>query len=143
MTNTSYVDPNELAALPGLTGIIPDNMGDTAGTLLDIFQRYQQEVPYGGPSGLANVVQAPTPSVLPPLMNWSGNAALSSANASTTPQEFFLGSQYTGISASVMEVSSSNRGGTVSIQRSGSDTNNPVTNLLLAALDRKSTRLNS
>src|SRR5690348_13255197 len=27
---TSYVDPAELAALPGLTGVIPDNMGDTA-----------------------------------------------------------------------------------------------------------------
>jgi hypothetical protein len=108
---TSYVDPNELAALPGLTGIIPDNMGDTAGTLLGIFQGYQQEVPYGGTSGLANVVQAPTPSVLPPLMNWSGNAALSSAIASTTPQEFFLGSQYTGISAAVTKVSLSNRWG--------------------------------
>src|ERR1700688_5027048 len=53
---TSYVNPAELAALPGLAGVIPDNMGDTAGTLLGVFQGYNQEVPFGGTSGLANVV---------------------------------------------------------------------------------------
>src|ERR1700681_378221 len=53
---STYVDPAELAALPGLAGVIPDNMGDTAGTLLGIFQGYNQEVPFGGTSGLANVV---------------------------------------------------------------------------------------
>jgi hypothetical protein len=94
----SYVDRAELAALPGLTGVIPANMGDTAGTLLGIFQGYQQsEVPFGGTSGLADCV----PNVAvdhngkvvdPPLMNWSGNTTLSSATAATTPQELFLGS---------------------------------------------------
>ena len=44
-------------------------------------------------------------------MNWSGNATLSAANASTTPQEFFLGSQYTGLSAAVTKLSSSKRWG--------------------------------
>src|SRR5258707_5108288 len=108
---TSYVDPAELAALPGLTGVIPHNMGDTAGTLLGIFQGYNQEVPFGGTSGLANVVPSYKPTVQPPLMNWSGNTALSSANASTTPQEFFLDSQYTGVSAAITKLSPSNRWG--------------------------------
>src|ERR1700732_286019 len=98
----SYVDPAELAALPGLAGVIPANMGDTAGTLLGIFNGYSQEVPYGGTSGLANAVRA---AVEPPLMNWSGSATLSSATALTTPQEFFLGSQYTAVSASVANLS--------------------------------------
>src|ERR1700688_504133 len=107
---TSYVDPAELAALPGLNAVIPDNMGDTGGTLLGIFQGYNQEVPFGGTSGLANVVPAYNAVVQPPLMNWSGNATLSSANASNTPQEFFLGSQYSaGVTATVTKLSPSNR----------------------------------
>jgi hypothetical protein len=110
---TSYVDPAELAALPGLTGVIPANMGDTAGTLLGIFQGYNQEVPFGGTSGVANVVPSYNATVQPPLMNWSGNATLSSANAATTPQEFFLGSQYTGLSAAVTKLSLSNRWGQI------------------------------
>jgi len=112
LSATTYVNPAELAALPGLTGVIPDNMGDTAGALLGIFQGYNQEVPYGGTSGVANLVPVDnnTP-VEPPLMNWSGNATLSAANASTTPQEFFLGSQYTGLSAAVTKLSSSKRWG--------------------------------
>ena len=116
---TSYVDPAELAALPGLAGVIPANMGDTAGTLLGIFQGYNQEVPFGGTSGLANLVpvNAALAAVEPPLMNWSGGTTLvplSSATALTTPQEFFLGSQYTGVSApSVTQLSSSNRWGQI------------------------------
>jgi hypothetical protein len=111
----SYVDPAELAALPGLAGVIPANMGDTGGTLLGIFQGYNQEVPFGGTSGLADLVPVDngTP-VEPPLMNWSANATLSSATALTTPQEFFLGSQYTaGITASVTKLSVSNRWGQI------------------------------
>jgi len=110
---TSYVDPAELAALPGLTGVTPANMGDTAGTLLGIFQGYNQQVPFGGTSGVANLVPSYNATVQPPLMNWSGNTTLSLANASTTPQEFFLGSQYTGLSATVTKLSSSNRWGQV------------------------------
>src|ERR1700737_2146284 len=112
---TSYVDPAELAALPGLAGVIPANMGDTAGTLLGIFNGYSQEVPYGGTSGLANLVpvNAVLAAVEPPLMNWSGSATLSSATALTTPQEFFLGSQYTAVSASVANLSSSKRWGQI------------------------------
>jgi hypothetical protein len=108
---TSYVDPAELTALPGLTGVIPDNTGDTGGALLGIFQGYNNtEVPFGGTTGVVGVVPAPTPSVLPPLMNWSGNAALSAANAATTPQEFFLGSQYVaGLTPTVKKLSVSKR----------------------------------
>src|SRR5215831_15694566 len=86
---TSYVDPAELAALQS-TGAIPANVGDTAGTLLAIFNG-----PFGGTSGVPNNVSlsnANNPTVQPPLMNWSGGTTLSSATASTTPQEFFLGS---------------------------------------------------
>src|SRR6202023_1713139 len=99
-----------------LTGVIPANMGDTAGTLLGIFQGYQNsEVPFGGTSGLANLVpvNAVLAAVEPPLMNWSGNATLSSATALTTPQEFFLGSPYTAVSASVANLSSSKRWGQI------------------------------
>src|SRR6516164_7638335 len=99
---TSYVDPAELAALQS-TGAIPANvtpanLGDTAGTLLGIFNGYNQEVPFGGTSGLPNNVSlssANNATAQPPLMNWSGGTTLvplSSATALTTPQEFFLGS---------------------------------------------------
>ena len=91
-------------------------MGDTAGTLLGIFQGYNQEVPFGGTSGLLNLVpvNAALAAVEPPLMNWSANATLSSATALTTPQEFFLGSQYTAIAAPVpTALSSSKRWGQI------------------------------
>jgi hypothetical protein len=96
---TSYVNPAELAALQ-LTGAIPAfvtpaNLGDTAGTLLGIFNGYNQEVPFGGTSGLANNVSlsnANNATAQPPLMNWSAGTTLSSATALTIPQEFFLGS---------------------------------------------------
>ena len=89
-------------------------MGDTAGALLGIFQGYNNtEVPFGGTSGLANVVPAYNATVQPPLMNWSGNATLSSANALTIPQEIFLGSQYTALSATVTKLSLSNRWGQI------------------------------
>ena len=113
LSATTYVSPAELAALPGLAGVIPDNMGDTTGTLLSIFQGYNQEVPFGGTSGLANVVPSYNATVQPPLMNWSGNTALSSVNASTTPQEFFLGSQYAGVSTAIAKLSPSNRWGQI------------------------------
>jgi hypothetical protein len=89
---TSYVDPVELAALPGLNGVIPANMGDTYGTLLGIFQGYNREVPFGGTSGVANLLPTYNGAVQPPLMNWSANATLSATTAANTPQEFFLGS---------------------------------------------------
>ena len=104
---TSYVDPVELAALQA-AGAIPANVtlantGDTGGALLGIFQGYNNEVPYGGTSGLANLVpvNAALAAVEPPLMNWSGNATLTAATALTTPQEFFLGSHYTAVAAPV------------------------------------------
>jgi hypothetical protein len=98
---TTYVDPTELATLPGLTGVIPANMGDTGGTALGILQGYDSTgVPFGGTTGVANVVPSYNGTVQPPLMNWSANATLSTATALTTPQEFFLGSQYTSLSSS-------------------------------------------
>jgi hypothetical protein len=99
----SYVDQVELQAL-GITGngkVTTANLGDnTGGTLLGIFQGYNQEVPFGGTSGLANSVPNLAVDyngnvIDPPLMNWSGNTTLSLATAATTPQEFFLGSLYT------------------------------------------------
>jgi hypothetical protein len=112
---TTYVDPTELAAIPALSGVIPDNMGDTAGTALGIFHGYSQEVPYGGTSGLLNVVTPYNSTIQPPLMNWSSsNSVLISANALTIPQEFFLGSPYTaGVTASVTKLSASNRWGQI------------------------------
>jgi hypothetical protein len=112
---TTYVDPIELATLPGLTGVIPDNMGDASGTALGILQGYNSTgVPFGGTTGVANVVPSYNATVQPPLMNWSANATLSAATALTTPQEFFLGSQYTPpTSAAVTKLSLSNRWGQI------------------------------
>src|SRR5271165_6554527 len=117
---TSYVDPVELAALQA-AGAIPANVtlantGDTGGALLGIFQGYNNEVPYGGTSGLANLVpvNAALAAVEPPLMNWSRNATLTAATALTTPQEFFLGSQYTAVaSPAVAQLSASKRWGLI------------------------------
>jgi hypothetical protein len=123
--STTYVDPTELAALlplnPALSGVTPANLADTGGTALGIFQGYNPllpEDPFGGTSGLANVEPTPTPSVLPPLMSWSGGTTsvpLSSTTALTTPQEFFLGSQYLAgvLTASVTQLSASNRWGKI------------------------------
>ena len=116
---TSYVDPIELAALQ-TAGAIPANVtlantGDTGGALLGIFQGYSNEVPYGGTSGLANLVpvNAALTAVEPPLMNWSGTG-LTAANALLNPQEFFLGSFYTAVAApAVTQVSASKRWGLI------------------------------
>jgi len=113
---TTYVDPAEMAALTGLSGVISDNTGDTGGATLGIFQGYSSanpEIPFGGTSGLANVVPSYNATVQPPLMSWSGNATLSSSSALTVPQEFFLGSQYTGVSSAVTKLSSVNRWGKI------------------------------
>jgi hypothetical protein len=113
---TTYVDPAEMAALTGSSGLIPDNMADTGGATLGIFQGYSSanpEIPFGGTSGLANVVPSYNATVQPPLMSWSGNATLSSSSALTVPQEFFLGSQYTGVSSAVTKLSSVNRWGKI------------------------------
>jgi hypothetical protein len=119
---TTYVDPTQLAALlplnPALSGVIPANMADTGSTSsLSIFQGYSQEVPYGGTSPLAtlaNLDPSYNSTVEPSLMTWSSNAALSASTALTTPQEFFLGSQYpAGVTASVTKLSASNRWGQI------------------------------
>lgn len=110
---TTYVDPAEVAALLP-SGVVPANMADTGGTALEIFQGYNNTAtPFGGTSGLANAVPSYNSSLQPPLMNWSGNATLSAANALTTPQEFFLGSLYTGLSSTVTKLSSTNRWGRI------------------------------
>jgi hypothetical protein len=110
---TTYADPVELAAISALSGVITANTGDTGGTTLGIFQGYLlSEVPFGGTSP-ASLLPNLDPNVLavePPLMLWSGNASLSATTAVTTPQEFFLGSQYpAGVTASVLKLSLSNR----------------------------------
>jgi hypothetical protein len=111
---TSYVDPAEASQLLP-SGVIPANMADTGGTLLGIFQGYNNSAaPFGGTSGLADVVASYNSTIQPPLMNWSGNATLVSATALTTPQEFFLGSLYTGVSAAVTKLSVTNRWGRIS-----------------------------
>jgi hypothetical protein len=120
---TTYLDPTQLAALlplnPALSGVIPDNMADTGtATPLSIFQGYIHEVPYGGTSPLATLANL-DPSynsvIEPPLMIWSNpTSTLSAALALTTPQEFFLGSQYpAGTTASVTKLSLSNRWGQI------------------------------
>jgi hypothetical protein len=111
---TTYADPVELAAISGLSGVITANTGDTGGTALGIFKGYlNSEVPFGGTSPgtiLPNLDPTYLSAVEPPLMLWSGNASLSSATALTTPQEFFLGSQYpAGVTSSVLKLSVSNR----------------------------------
>jgi hypothetical protein len=108
---TVYADPVELAAITGLSGVITANTGDTGGTALGIFQGYLlSEVPFGGTSPLLNLDPTYLSAVEPPLMLWSGNTTLSTTTAVTTPQEFFLGSQYpAGVTASVLKLSLSNR----------------------------------
>ncbi len=94
-------------------------------------------MPFGGTSGLVESLLPPDvvlAAVEPPLMNWSGNLTLSSATALTTPQEFFLGSQYTAIITTVPAICHHRNGGDRSpIQISGSDINRPVIYLLPGA----------
>jgi hypothetical protein len=111
---TTYADPVEIAAISGLSGVITANTGDTGGTTLGIFQGYlNSEVPFGGTSPVATLPNLDPPylsTVEPPLMLWSGNSSLSATTALTTPQEFFLGSQYpAGVTPSVLKLSVSNR----------------------------------
>jgi hypothetical protein len=129
----TYLNSTELAFVksnlpsPAPTVVIPANLGDTGATpVLGIFQGYSGNLPYGGTSGLLNVVTAasasPSPSTLynatvqPPLMNWS-SGSLSSTTALSTPQEFFLGSQYSSSSstayAPVTNLSPSSRWGNI------------------------------
>ena len=42
---TTYVDPAEMAALTGLSGLIPDNMADTGGATLGHLSGIQQRQP--------------------------------------------------------------------------------------------------
>jgi hypothetical protein len=116
--NTSYANPSELATL-GLSTTILANTGDTS---FNIFQNGYTNVdttkaPFGGTLGLANDVSLSTTGynvlVEPPEMNWVGTAPLVRANALTTPQEFFLGSAYASTSASVTNLSLSNRWGQI------------------------------
>jgi hypothetical protein len=91
---TSYVDPNEASTLLG-PNVIPANMADPddGSAALSIFQGYQQEVPYGGTTGVANLVSAYNANVEPPELIWVSNANISATNAATNPLQFFLGSQ--------------------------------------------------
>src|SRR6202048_4425606 len=90
---TTYVDPTEVTTLLG-ANVIPANMGDPGGSSLGIFQGYQQEVPWGGTTGLANLVNAAnTTAVQPPQLVWISNANISATTATTNPQQFLLGSQ--------------------------------------------------
>jgi hypothetical protein len=109
---TSYVDPSEVSSLLG-PGVIPANMGDPDdGTAaLSIFQGYQQEVPYGGTTGVTSLVAGYDLNVEPPELVWVSNANISATNAATNPLQFLLGSQVsaTGTAAT----SPSGRWGTV------------------------------
>lgn len=108
---TTYVDPTEVTTLLG-ANVIPANMGDTGGSSLAIFQGYQQEVPWGGTTGLANLVNAAnTTAVQPPQLVWAANANISATTATTNPQQFFLGSQMSATGTST--TSPSGRWGTI------------------------------
>jgi len=105
----TYVNPAEITALTATgtvfpANMVPANLADTGtGTPLSIFQGYSQEKPWGGTSVLANSVSLDVANpynsnVEPPLLTWPGTwppaVTLVPATALTTPQEFFLGSQY-------------------------------------------------
>ena len=116
----TYVNPAEITALTATGTVFPPNMvpanlADTGGALLGIFQGYNQEVPFGGTSGLLDVVpaNAALAALEPPLLNWPGSwppsVTLVPATALTTPQEFFLGSQYPTTSTPVTSYSASFR----------------------------------
>jgi hypothetical protein len=111
---TSYVNPAEVANLLG-PGVIPANMGDPddGTSQLSIFRGYQQEVPWGGTTGLANLVDsANTTTVQPPQLVWVSNPNLSASSAITNPLQFFLGSQVSAATEST-DISPSGRWGKV------------------------------
>ena len=109
---TTYVDPTEVTTLLGSNVVIPANMGDPGGSSLGIFQGYQQEVPWGGTTGLANLVNAANATaVQPPQLVWVSNANISAATATTNPQQFLLGSQMSASGSSA--TSPSGRWGTI------------------------------
>jgi hypothetical protein len=91
---TTYVDPTEASTLLG-PGVIPANTADPddGSTPLSIFQGYNQEVPFGGTTGLPNVDLSYNANVEPAELAWVANPNLSTATAITNPQQFFLGSQ--------------------------------------------------
>jgi hypothetical protein len=91
---TTYVDPNEVSTLLG-PGVIPANMGDPddGSAPLSIFQGYNQEVPFGGTTGLLNVDSSYNANVEPAEQAWVANPNLSATTAIINPQQFFLGSQ--------------------------------------------------
>ena len=74
---TAYVDPAEVDALLP-SGVTPANMADTGGAALGIFQGYNLSgynntaTPFGGTSGLTDVVASYNATIQPPLMTWSG-----------------------------------------------------------------------
>src|SRR3984893_5552683 len=109
---TTYVDPTEVTTLLGSNVVIPANMGDPGGSSLGIFQGYQQEVPWGGTTGLANLVNAANATaVQPPQLVWVSNANISASTATTNPQQFLLGSQMSASGSSA--TSPSGRWGTI------------------------------
>ena len=95
---TSYVDPTEVSTLLS-PGVIPANMGDPddGSASLSIFQGYNTEVPFGGTTGVANLVgvsgPAYNPAVEPPELVWVSNSNISATTAVTNPLQFLLGSQ--------------------------------------------------
>jgi hypothetical protein len=113
-----YVNPTEAATLLP-PGVIPANLADTGLTGVELIQGYNAQgynnsgTPFGGTSGLANLAPSYNASVEPPLMTWSGNTALSTTTALTTPQEFFLGSQYSALSSAVTKLSATKRWGRI------------------------------
>jgi hypothetical protein len=111
---TSYVDPNEVSTLLG-PDVIPANMGDPddGSASLSIFQGYQQEVPYGGTTGVANLVASYDPNVEPPQLVWVSNANISATSAATNPLQFFLGSQVSLSGSTNTSLSPSGRWGRV------------------------------
>src|SRR6266403_5667786 len=116
---TTYVDPSEAANLLG-PGVIPANMGDPddGSAALSIFQGYQQEVPYGGTTGVANLVGLNSSSpwnnrVEPDLLVWVSNSNISATSAATDPLQFFLGSQVSATGSTNTSLSPSGRWGTV------------------------------
>jgi hypothetical protein len=90
---TQYVDPAEITQIFGASAPTVVNTGDTGGTSLAIFQGYQQEVPFGGTVGVANLVTSYDSTVQPPELTWVANANISAGAAATNPLPFFLGSQ--------------------------------------------------
>jgi len=109
---TTYVDPNEVATLLR-PGVIPANMGDPddGSAPLSIFQGYNQEVPFGGTTGLPNVDSSYNATVEPPELAWVTNPNLTAATPITNPQQFFLGSQVS--AAGTNSTSPSGRWGTL------------------------------